>query len=118
MSADAAVAVDIGANGGRWRDGDVDLRATRGDLPCHRDQQIPALAKPEDVVAGGAGAGARGHPSGHGPGLHADVAQRAGLAGVARPFDRTTRAGPDNAGEERGGARWLRRARHGLAHAA
>ena len=57
-----------------------DVRAARDDLPRHRDQHIPALSEPERVVTVGAGAGARGHPGGQGPGLDPDLTQRARLA--------------------------------------
>jgi len=56
------------------------VRAARDDLPRHGDQHISALPEPEGVVTVGAGAGARGHPGGQGPGLDPDLTQRAGLA--------------------------------------
>ena len=90
----------------------------REDLPCRRDQRIPAPSESEEVVTAGAGAGARGHPGGQGPGLDPDVAHRVGLAGVVLPLDRTSRAGLDHAGEEHGGARRLSRAHCSRAHAA
>jgi hypothetical protein len=66
----------------------------------------------------GTGTGARGHPGGQGPGLDPDITQRPGFAEAAWTLDRTSRAGFDHAGNDRGQAGRLSRARSGRAHAA